>query len=156
MLELKDIGERLISIVSIPYYAEGLLDMLDSKSQKEVADYLNVSQSKLSPIIQLLTETYRNKPYIVVRYIATQTEVAQVPRYYLKKGIGSLSKDEKYIDIFKFNIDMWYNVVKELSNNEIAIQPDISIEDNYNYIQVDKLPQITIDALHNLEYKHKA
>lgn len=152
MLELKGIGERLISIVSIPYYAEGLLDMLDSKSQKEVADYLNVSQSKLSPIIQLLTETYRNKPYIVVRYIATQTEVTQVPRYYLKKGIGSLSKDEKYIDIFKFNIDMWYNVVKELSNNEIAEHEVL----DFNYILIDRLNQITIDALHNLEYKHKA
>ena len=152
MLELKDIGERLISIVSIPYYAEGLLDMLDSKSQKEVADYLNVSQSKLSPIIQLLTETYRNKPYIVVRYIATQTEVAQVPRYYLKKGIGSLAKDEKYIDIFKFNLDMWYNVVKELSNNEIAEHEIL----DFDYILIDRLNQITIDALHNLEYKHKA
>lgn len=152
MLELKDIGERLISIVSIPYYAEGLLDMLDSKSQKEVADYLNVSQSKLSPIIQLLTETYRNKPYIVVRYIATQTEVTQVPRYYLKKGIGSLVNDEKYIDIFKFNIDMWYNVVKELSNNEIAEHEVL----DFDYILIDRLNQITIDALHNLEYKHKA
>lgn len=152
MLELKDIGERLVSIVSIPYYAEGLLDMLDSKSQKEVADYLNVSQSKLSPIIQLLTETYRNKPYIVVRYIATQTEVAQVPRYYLKKGIGSLVNDEKYIDIFKFNIDMWYNVVKELSNNEIAEHEVL----DFDYILIDRLNQITIDALHNLEYKHTA
>ena len=152
MIELKDIGERLVSIVSIPYYAEGLLTMLDNKSQKEVADYLNVSQSKLSPIIQLLTETYRNKPYIVVRYITTQTEVTQVPRYYLKKGIGSLAKDEKYIDIFKFNIDMWYTVVKELSHNTIAEDEAL----DFSYISIDRMNQITIDALHNLEYKHKA
>lgn len=152
MIELHNIGERLVSIVSIPYYAEGLLTMLDSKSQKEVADYLNVSQSKLSPIIQLLTETYRNKPYIVVRYIATQQEGAQVPRYYLKKGTGTLEADEKYIDIFKFTIATWHNVIKELSNNTIAETEAL----DFNYILIDRLNQITIDALHNLEYKHKA
>lgn len=152
MIELKDIGERLVSIVSIPYYAEGLLTMLDSKSQKEVADYLNVSQSKLSPIIQLLTETYRNKPYVVVRYIATQSEDSQVPKYYLKFGVGALEVDEKYIDMFKFTIATWHNVIKELSHNTITENEAL----DFSYISIDRLNQITIDALHNLEYKHKA
>ena len=150
MIELKDIGERLVSIVSIPYYAEGLLTMLDSKSQKEVADYLNVSQSKLSPIIQLLTETYRNKPYVVVRYIATQDNL--ITKYYLKFGVGELEKDEKYIDMFKFTISTWHNVLKELSHNTIAEDEAL----DFSYISIDRMNQITIDALHNLEYKYKA
>ena len=150
MIELNNIGERLVSIVSIPYYAEGLLTMLDSKSQKEVADYLNVSQSKLSPIIQLLTETYRNKPYVVVRYIATQDNL--ITKYYLKFGVGKLEKDEKYIDMFKFTIATWHNVIKELSHNTIAEDEAL----DFSYISIDRMNQITIDALHNLEYKHKA
>lgn len=150
MIELKDIGERLVSIVSIPYYAEGLLTMLDSKSQKEVADYLNVSQSKLSPIIQLLTETYRDKPYVVVRYIATQYNL--ITKYHLKLGVGELEKNEKYIDMFKFTISTWYNVIKELSHNTIAEDEAL----DFSYISIDRMNQITIDALHNLEYKHKA
>ena len=146
MIELKDIGERLVSIVSVEHYALGLLKMLETHSQKEVANYIGVSPSKLSPIVQLLTEIHINKPCIIVRYIRTDTN-----RYYLLKGTNKLNIDENYIDIFKFDDITFAQLI-----DEIAIQPDISIEDNYSYIQVDKLPQITIDALHNLEYKHKA
>lgn len=142
MIELKDIGERLVSIVSVEHYALGLLKMLEDKSQKEVAKYIGVSQSKLSPIIQLLTEIHINKPCVIVRYIKTDT------RYYLVTNLYTLPEEEEFIDIFKFSLNTWETIKKDLNINLVI--------GNFNYLIVDKLPQITIDALHNLEYKHKA
>ena len=142
MIELKDIGERLVSIVSVEHYALGLLKMLEDKSQKEVAQYICVSQSKLSPIIQLLTEIHINKPCVIVRYVKTDT------RYYLVTNLYTLPEDEEFIDIFKFSLNTWETIKKDLNINLVI--------GNFNYLIVDKLPHITIDALHNLEYKHKA
>lgn len=142
MIELKDIGERLVSIVSVEHYALGLLKMLEDKSQKEVAQYIGVSQSKLSPIVQLLAEIHINKPCMIIRYVKTAT------RYYLVTNLYTLPEDEEFIDIFKFSLNTWETIKKDLNINLVI--------GNFNYLIVDKLPQITIDALHNLEYKHKA
>ena len=144
MLELKDIGERLVSIVSVEHYALGLLKMLETQSQKEVANYVGVSPSKLSPIIQLLTEIHINKPCMIVRYIKHNT----MNSYYLLVGNDTLDTNDIFIDIFKFDMDTVHKVFE-----------DLSIDTEYiadTYYKIDKLPQITIDALHNLEYKHKA
>lgn len=144
MIELKDIGERLVSIVSVEHYALGLLKMLETQSQKEVANYIGVSPSKLSPIIQLLTELYINKPCMIVRYIKHNT----MNSYYLLVGKDTLDTNDIFIDIFKFDMDTVHKVFE-----------DLSIDIEYiadTYYKIDKLPQITIDALHNLEYKHKA
>lgn len=143
MIELKDIGERLVSIVSVEHYALGLLKMLEDKSQKDVANYVGVSQSKLSPIIQLLTEIHINKPCMIVRYVYNE----QANSYHLLLEHMYLSSDYSYIDIFKFNKDSYYKVLDDL-NAELDLKTNTYI--------VAKLPQITIDALHNLEYKHKA
>lgn len=143
MIELKDIGERLVSIVSVEHYALGLLKMLYSKSQKEVANYLGVSQSKLSPIVQLLTEIHINKPCMIVRYVCNE----QTNSYHLLLEHMYLSSDYTYIDIFKFPNASHYKVLDDL-NAELDLKTNTYI--------IAKLPQITIDALHNLEYKHKA
>ena len=143
MIELKDIGERLVSIVSVEHYALGLLKMLETHSQKEVANYIGVSPSKLSPIIQLLTEIHINKPCMIVRYVCNE----QNNSYHLLLETMYLSSDYSYIDIFKFNKDSYYKVLDDL-NAELDLKTNTYI--------VAKLPQITIDALHNLEYKHKA
>lgn len=144
MIELKDIGERLVSIVSVEHYALGLLKMLEDKSQKEVAQYIGVSQSKLSPIVQLLVEQYVNKPCRIVRYI----KHIGMDSYYLIVGTEELEINYSFIDIFKFDMETVHKVFE-----------DLSIDIEYiadTYYKIDKLPQITIDALHNLEYKHKA
>lgn len=143
MIELKDIGERLVSIVSVEHYALGLLKMLETQSQKEVANYIGVSPSKLSPIIQLLTEIHINKPCMIVRYVCNE----QNNSYHLLLENMYLSSDYSYIDIFKFTKDSYYKVLEDL-NAELDLKTNTYI--------VAKLPQITIDALHNLEYKHKA
>lgn len=143
MIELKDIGERLVSIVSVEHYALGLLKMLEDKSQKEVANYVGVSPSKLSPVVQLLTEIHINKPCMIVRYVCNE----QTNSYHLLLEHMYLSSDYSYIDIFKFNKDSYYKVLDDL-NAELDLKTNTYI--------VAKLPQITIDALHNLEYKHKA
>ena len=143
MIELKDIGERLVSIVSVEHYAIGLLKMLETQSQKEVANYIGVSPSKLSPIIQLLTEIHINKPCMIVRYVCNE----QNSSYHLLLEHMYLGSDYSYIDIFKFNKDLYYKVLDDL-NAELDLKTNTYI--------VAKLPQITIDALHNLEYKHKA
>lgn len=143
MIELHNIGERLVSIVSVEHYALGLLKMLEYKSQKDVANYVGVSQSKLSPIIQLLTEIHINKPCMIVRYAYNE----QANIYHLLLEHMYLSSDYSYIDIFKFNKDSYYKVLDDL-NAELDLKTNTYI--------VAKLPQITIDALHNLEYKHKA
>ena len=143
MIELHNIGERLVSIVSVEHYALGLLKMLEDKSQKDVANYVGVSQSKLSPIIQLLTEIHINKPCMIVRYVYNE----QANSYHLLLEHMYLSSDYSYIDIFKFNKDSYYKVLEDL-NAELDLKTNTYI--------VAKLPQITIDALHNLEYKHKA
>ena len=143
MIELKDIGERLVSIVSVEHYALGLLKMLETQSQKEVANYIGVSPSKLSPIIQLLTEIHINKPCMIVRYVCNE----QNNSYHLLLENMYLSSDYSYIDIFKFTKDSYYKVLDDL-NAELDLKTNTYI--------VAKLPQITIDALHNLEYKHKA
>lgn len=143
MIELKDIGERLVSIVSVEHYALGLLKMLETQSQKEVANYIGVSPSKLSPIIQLLTEIHINKPCMIVRYVCNE----QSNTYHLLLEHMYLSSDYSYIDIFKFTNDSYYKVLDDL-NAELDLKTNTYI--------VAKLPQITIDALHNLEYKHKA
>ena len=143
MIELKDIGERLVSIVSVEHYALGLLKMLEDKSQKEVANYLGVSQSKLSPIVQLLTEIHINKPCMIVRYVCNE----QANTYHLLLKHMGLSDVYSYIDIFKFTNDLYYKMLDDL-NAELDLKTNTYI--------IAKLPQITIDALHNLEYKHKA
>lgn len=143
MIELKDIGERLVSIVSVEHYALGLLKMLETQSQKEVANYIGVSQSKLSPIIQLLTEIHINKPCMIVRYVCNE----QTNTYHLLLEHMGLSDVYSYRDIFKFTNDSYYKVLDDL-NAELDLKTNTYI--------VAKLPQITIDALHNLEYKHKA
>lgn len=144
MLELKNIGERLTSIVSVEHYALGLLKMLEMQSQKEVANYIGVSPSKLSPIIQLLTEIHINKPCMIVRYIKHNT----MNSYYLLVGNDKLDTNDIFIDIFKFDMDTVHKVFE-----------DLSIDTEYiadTYYKIDKLPQITIDALHSLEYRYKA
>lgn len=143
MIELHNIGERLVSIVSVEHYALGLLKMLEDRSQKDVANYVGVSQSKLSPIIQLLTEIHINKPCMIVRYVYNE----QANSYHLLLEHMYLSSEYSYIDIFKFNKDSYYKVLDDL-NAELDLKTNTYI--------VAKLPQITIDALHNLEYKHKA
>ena len=143
MIELKDIGERLVSIVSVEHYALGLLKMLEDKSQKEVANYIGVSQSKLSPIVQLLTEIHINKPCMIVRYVCNE----QTNTYHLLLEHMGLSDVYSYRDIFKFTNDSYYKVLDDL-NAELDLKTNTYI--------VAKLPQITIEALHNLEYKHKA
>lgn len=143
MIELKDIGERLVSIVSVEHYALGLLKMLEDKSQKEVANYIGVSQSKLSPIVQLLTEIHINKPCMIVRYVCNE----ELNTYHLLLEHMGLSDVYSYRDIFKFTNDSYYKVLDDL-NAELDLKTNTYI--------VAKLPQITIDALHNLEYKHKA
>lgn len=143
MIELKDIGERLVSIVSVEHYALGLLKMLEDKSQKEVAQYIGVSQSKLSPIVQLLAEIHINKPCMIVRYVCNE----ESNTYHLLLDNMQLSDDYSYRDIFKFNAESYYKVLDDL-NAELDLKTNTYI--------VSKLPQITIDALHNLEYKHKA
>lgn len=143
MIELKDIGERLVSIVSVEHYALGLLKMLEDKSQKEIANYIGVSQSKLSPIVQLLTEIHINKPCMIVRYVCNE----QTNTYHLLLEHMGLSDVYSYRDIFKFTNDSYYKVLDDL-NAELDLKTNTYI--------VAKLPQITIDALHNLEYKHKA
>ena len=140
---MKDIGERLVSIVSVEHYALGLLKMLEDKSQKEVANYIGVSQSKLSPIVQLLTEIHINKPCMIVRYVCNE----QTNTYHLLLEHMGLSDVYSYRDIFKFTNDSYYKVLDDL-NAELDLKTNTYI--------VAKLPQITIDALHNLEYKHKA
>lgn len=149
MKELKDIGERLVSIVSVEHYALGLLKMLETQSQKDVANYVGVSPSKLSPVVQLLTEIYINKPCVIVKYISTYTIPEQ---YYLievtKDNINSTHKDN-FIDIFKFDLTIWNKLKYDLTIVK-------NLDPIFKYFPVDKLPQITIDALHNLEYKHKA
>jgi len=144
MIELHNIGERLVSIVSVEHYALGLLKMLEDKSQKEVAQYIGVSPSKLSPIIQLLTETHINKPCMIVRYVK---HIAN-DSYYLMVGTDALDTNDMFIDIFKFDMETVHKVFDDLSIDTEYISD--------TYYKVDKLPQITIDALHNLEYKHKA
>lgn len=144
MIELKDIGERLVSIVSVEHYALGLLKMLEDKSQKEVANYIGVSQSKLSPIVQLLTEQYVNKPCMIVRYVHnTKLDSYHLLLDNISIGLGY----NKFIDLFKFTEESYYKVLEDL-NAELDYITNTYI--------VAKLPQITIDALHNLEYKHKA
>ena len=143
MIELKDIGERLVSIVSVEHYALGLLKMLEDKSQKEVSQYIGVSQSKLSPIVQLLTEIHINKPCMLIRYVCNE----QTNTYHLLLEHMGLSDVYSYRDIFKFTNDSYYKVLEDL-NAELDLKTNTYI--------VAKLPQITIDALHNLEYKHKA
>ncbi len=143
MIELKDIGERLVSIVSVEHYALGLLKMLEDKSQKEVANYIGVSQSKLSPIVQLLTEIHINKPCMIVKYVCNE----QTNTYHLLLEHMGLSDVYSYRDIFKFTNDSYYKVLYDL-NAELDLKTNTYI--------VAKLPQITIEALHNLEYKHKA
>ena len=143
MIELKDIGERLVSIVSVEHYALGLLKMLETQSQKEVANYIGVSPSKLSPIIQLLTEIHINKPCMIVRYVCNEERNT----YHLLLEHMYLSDVYSYRDIFKFTNDLYYKVLDDL-NAELDLKTNTYI--------VAKLPQITIEALHNLEYKHKA
>lgn len=148
MIELKDIGERLVSIVSVEHYALGLLKMLEDKSQKEVANYIGVSQSKLSPIVQLLTEIYINKPCVIVKYISTYTNPVQ--HYLVEITPETITQiKDNFIDIFKFDLATWTVLKKDL-----ALVTDL--DTTFKYIPIDKLPKITIDALHNLEYKHKA
>lgn len=148
MLELKNIGERLTSIVSVRYYAIGLLKMLETHTQKDIATYVGVSQSKLSHIIQLLSDIHSYTPCIIVKYVVTCTNT---PRYYLvEMGKDNYNKvKEEHIDIFKFDLATWYKVKKDIS-----LVTDI--DPTYKYILVDKLSQITIDALHSLEYRYKA
>lgn len=143
MIELKDIGERLVSIVSVEHYALGLLKMLETQSQKELANYVGVSPSKLSPIIQLLTEIHINKPCMIVRY----TYNILHNTYHLMLEHMSMQDGYEFIDIFKFNKESYYSVLDNL---------DAELDMKSNTYIVTKLPQITIDALHNLEYKHKA
>ena len=148
MIELKDIGERLVSIVSVEHYALGLLKMLEDKSQKEVAQYIGVSPSKLSPIIQLLTEIHINKPCVIGKYISTYT--VPVKYYLVEITLENITKvKDSFIDIFKFDLATW-NKLKQ----DLALVTDL--EHTFKHILIEKLPQITIDALHNLEYKHKA
>lgn len=144
MIELKDIGERLVSIVSVEHYALGLLKMLEDKSQKEVSQYIGVSQSKLSPIVQLLVEQYVNKPCMIVRYIKHMG----MNSHYLMVGTDALETNDSFIDIFKFDMETVHKVFEDLCIDTEYISD--------TYYKIDKLPQITIDALHNLEYKHKA
>lgn len=145
MIELRNIGERLTSIVSVEYYALGLLKMLETHTQKELAQYVGVSPAKLSPIIQLLSDMYIYKPCIViVRYV----KHTRSDSYYLLVGSCELSNDDEFIDIFKFNFEVLTKIFEDLN---IDGKPLVD-----TYFKVDKLPQITIDALHNLEYKYKA
>ena len=143
MIELKDIGERLVSIVSVEHYALGLLKMLETQSQKEVANYVGVSPSKLSPIIQILTEIHINKPCMIVRYAHNSLHNT----YHLMLEHMPMHDSYEFIDIFKFNKESYYSVLDNL---------DAELDMKSNTYIVNKLNQITIDALHNLEYKHKA
>lgn len=147
MIELKNIGERLTSIVSVEHYAIGLLKMLETHTQKDIANYVGVSQSKLSHIIQLLSDMHSYKPCVIVRYIATHTEPT---KYYLVEMCESTYdlKDE-HIAIFKFSMETWNKVKEDMSLVS-------NVDASFKYILVDKLNQITIDALHNLEYRYKA
>ena len=81
---------------------------------------------------------------MIVRYIKHNT----MNSYYLLVGNDTLDTNDIFIDIFKFDMDTVHKVFE-----------DLSIDTEYiadTYYKIDKLPQITIDALHNLEYKHKA
>lgn len=80
---------------------------------------------------------------MIVRYVYNEQDNS----YHLLLEHMYLSSDYSYIDIFKFNKDSYYKVLDDL-NAELDLKTNTYI--------VAKLPQITIDALHNLEYKHKA
>ena len=153
MIELHNIGERLVSIVSVENYALGLLKMLEDKSQKEVAQYIGVSPSKLSPIIQLLSDTYSYKPCVIARYISCIDN--EKIDYYIITDDRELDYNYyTFIDIFKFSLDEFEKLSKDIAV-EIG---GMDFVDNLSmsWIKVTKLSQITIEALHNLEYKHKA
>lgn len=144
MIELHNIGERLTSIVSVEHYALGLLKMLETHTQKELAHYVGVSPAKLSPIIQLLSDIYLYKPCVIARYV----KHAHSDSYYLLVGSCELETNDEFIDIFKFNFEVLTKIFEDLN---IDGKPLVD-----TYFKVAKLPQITIDALHNLEYKYKA
>lgn len=144
VIELKNIGERLTSIVSVEHYALGLLKMLETHTQKEIANYVGVSPAKLSPIIQILSDMYVYNPCVIVRYIKHRHSDS----YYFLVGSCELETNNEFIDIFKFNFEVLTKVFEDLN---IDGNPLVN-----TYFKVAKLPQITIDALHNLEYKYKA
>lgn len=148
VIELKNIGERLTSIVSVEHYALGLLKMLETHTQKEIANYVSVSPAKLSPIIQILSDIYMYKQCVIVKYVVTYTN--PVKYYLVEMTQDNYDKvTDEHIDIFRFNLDTW-NKVK----SDLGLVKDI--DPTFKYILVAKIPQITIDALHNLEYKYKA
>lgn len=142
MIELKNIGDRLTSIVSVKHYALGLLKMLDTMTQKDIANYVGVSQSKLSHIIQLLSDTYSYTPCYIVRYVKI------VNKYSLLVNTKDMADSVEFIDIFKFDSNTIHSVFKDLNVDYIDLVD--------GYYKIDKLTQITIDALHNLEYRYKA
>lgn len=141
MIELKNIGERLTSIVSVEHYALGLLKMLDTHTQKELANYLGVSPAKLSPIIQLLSDMYIYKPCVIVRYVVSNNNT-----YHLLLDNMSMNSCD-LISIFRLNNDSYYKLLDDL---------DAQFDMLSNTYKIAKIPQITIDALQNIEYKYKA
>lgn len=153
MVELKDIGERLTSIVSVEHYALGLLKMLETQTQKDIASYVGVSQSKLSHIVQLLSDIHSYTPCVIVRYISCVDN--DVTKYYMITDNRWI--DYSYytlIDIFKFSVEEYNKLVMDIAIEISGI--DFVDSQNLNWIKVDKLSQITIDALHSLEYRYKA
>lgn len=141
MLELKNIGERLTSIVSVEHYALGLLKMLETHTQKDIATYVGVSQSKLSHIIQLLSDIHSYKPCMILRYV-----VDNKGNYHILLEHMKLDAYE-FIAIFKFNSSDYDKILDDI---------DAQLDMRTNTYRVDKLNQMTIDALHNLEYRYKA
>lgn len=141
MIELKDIGERLTSIVSVERYALGLLKMLETQTQKEIASYVGVSQSKLSHIVQLLSDIYSYKPCMIVRYVVDKEGNYRILLEHMKLDAY------EFIDIFKFNINDYSKILDDI---------DAQLDMRTNTYRVDKLNQMTIDALHSLEYRYKA
>ena len=141
MVELKDIGERLTSIVSVERYALGLLKMLETHTQKEVASYVGVSQSKLSHIIQLLSDIHSYKPCMIARYVVDKEGSYHILLEHMKLDAY------EFIDIFKFNINDYIKILDDI---------DAQLDMRTNTYRVDKLNQMTIDALHSLEYRYKA
>ena len=64
------------------------------------------------------------------------------------ENLRELEINDEFIDIFKFNFEVLTKVFEDLN---IDGRPLVD-----TYFKVAKIPQITIDALHNLEYKYKA
>lgn len=141
MKELKNLGERLTSIVAVEYYALGLLKMLDTHTQKEVASYVGVSPAKLSPIIQLLSDMYLYKPSVIIKYVVSSSDT-----YHITSNMIAMDSYE-LLDIFRLSLDSYDTLIKDLN---------AKFDKETGMFSIDKLPQLTIDAIHNIEYRYKA